>query len=151
MIPSRSWVWILCGPCVVSLSKASSSTLILSTKMYNAYRLSLRKNHARSAESLHASLSQQNLYQEAPLNALRSVLTNWPHFTYIAKLLFHQSPTRHSHYTVTWQWLCSDYWQLPAARRLHCHWLAARGMSYRYFMALALEEYSFSTLPVVNF
>ena len=29
---------------------------------------------------------------------------------YTAKLLFHQSPTRHSHYTVTGQWLCGDCW-----------------------------------------
>ena len=40
---------------------------------------------------------------------------------YTAKFLFHQSPTRHSHYTETGLWPCSDCWQLQAALWLHCH------------------------------
>ena len=42
--------------------------------------------------------------------------------TYTAKLLFHQSPTRPCHYTMTGQWLCCDCWQLSVERLLHCHW-----------------------------
>ena len=42
-------------------------------------------------------------------------ITEW----YTAKLLFHQSPTLHSDYTVTGQWWCSHHWQLPAARWQH--------------------------------
>ena len=41
---------------------------------------------------------------------------------YKAKLLFHQSPTRNSHYSVTGQWLCSHHWQLPVEQWLHRQW-----------------------------
>ena len=34
-------------------------------------------------------------------------LKKWKNCLYTAKLLFHQSPTRHSDYTVTWWWWCS--------------------------------------------
>ena len=48
------------------------------------------------------------------------VLNRWSQaHNYTAKLLFHQSPTRHSDYTVTGQWRCSHCWQLLAARWLH--------------------------------
>ena len=40
-------------------------------------------------------------------------------FGYTAKLLFLQSLTRHSHYTVTKQWPCSDCWQLWTIKSLH--------------------------------
>ena len=40
---------------------------------------------------------------------------------YTEKLLFHQSPTKHSDYTVTGQWRCSHCWQLLAAWWLHKH------------------------------
>ena len=46
---------------------------------------------------------------------------------YTAKLLFHQSPTRHSHYTMTRQWLCSDCWQQLAAWWLSCQWQCSHG------------------------
>ena len=40
---------------------------------------------------------------------------------YTAKILFHQSSTWHSDYTVTGQWWFSHRWQLLAAQWLHRH------------------------------
>ena len=48
---------------------------------------------------------------------LRMLLWFGTHYT--AKLIFYQSPTRDSHYTVSKQWLCSHHWQLLAAQWLH--------------------------------
>ena len=55
------------------------------------------------------------------LNVLGGAFWSLINHTYTAKVLFHQSPTRHSDYTVTWQWWCSHC----------CYVLAAQGLCRR--------------------
>ena len=55
-------------------------------------------------------------------NAEIAQLGIW-HISYTAKLLLHQSPTRHSDYSIQWpDSECSHRWLLLAARWLSCKW-----------------------------
>ena len=61
-----------------------------------AQRVDPFKNHAPSVTDFHKEVGISRAGKQAKRRAMQCSI-------YTAKLLFHQSPTRHSHYTVTGQ------------------------------------------------